>query len=163
MSHVLALRFQLKNARGDVLDQSGSEPLAVLLGAGQVVPGLERALTERVDGSRGGRADAKPFDVVVAPADGFGERAPDTDSTLEAPRALFPEGFELAPGAAIALEDEDGAPVPVWIRTVSDDHVVLDTNHPLAGESLHFTVEIVGMRAATSAEKRAGQALGGVA
>jgi FKBP-type peptidyl-prolyl cis-trans isomerase SlyD len=145
--HVVTFRFTLTTEAGEILDRSGPEPLVVLHGAHEVPPGLERALTGKKAGDK--------FDVLMPPQDGFGELLP--DARVTAPRSEFPAGFELVPGTPIALEDDEGVPHPVWIVALDDDEVVLDKNHPLAGRTLRFCVDVVAVREATADEKsRAG-------
>ncbi len=57
---------------------------------------------------------------------------------------------------AIVAEDEDGNAFPLWVTAVDDEQVLVDSNHPLAGETLHFEVEVVGIRDATSEEQAHG-------
>ena len=73
-----------------------------------------------------------------------------------APLEAFPEGTELAQGMALVLEDEEGNPHPAWIAEITDQGVVLDRNHPLAGQELHFAVEVAAIRDATAEEMNHG-------
>jgi FKBP-type peptidyl-prolyl cis-trans isomerase SlyD len=140
---VVRLDYTLRNAAGEVLDTSdGAEPLTYLHGASQIVPGLERALT----GLRAGEAT----DVVVAPEDGYGQ--PDPEGVFGVPRAAFPVGAVLAVGESFIGEDEQGQAVPVRVVELREDTVIVDANHPLAGETLHFHVDVREVREATPAE-----------
>jgi len=148
--YVVSFRYSLKNSVGVLLDTSGREPLSYLHGAHNIVPGLERALDGRRPGDR--------FSVVVPPSEGYGHV--DSEERLSVPRAELPEAIHL--GIPLMLEGGDGHPEPAWIVEITDDEVVLDRNHPLAGVALHFDVEVVVVREATNAEKIHGQAHGGV-
>ncbi|MBI4957377.1 MAG: peptidylprolyl isomerase [Myxococcales bacterium] len=143
---VVSLSYLLKNDAGDVLDRSDDEPLLYLHGAGNIVPGLERKL--------GGRKVGDKLEVVVDPADGYGEREP--GATHEVPRSAFPEDAPLEAGVSFLIESSDGETVPMWITGVAGDTVTIDGNHPLAGVRLHFAVEVQAVRDATDEEKEHG-------
>ena len=139
---VVSIHYTLRDDDGDVIDSSvDSEPLDYLHGAGNIVPGLEAA--------REGKAVGAKFKVTVPPADGYGERGPDPKPV---PRSAFPDDMELEPGTQLFVRGPDGEPFPVWIAGVSDEDVMLDQNHPLAGATLHFEVEVLSVRAATKDE-----------
>jgi FKBP-type peptidyl-prolyl cis-trans isomerase SlyD len=140
---VVRLDYTLRNAAGEVLDSSdGAGPLTYLHGASQIVPGLERALV----GMRAGEAT----DVVVAPEDAYGQ--PDPEGVFGVPRAAFPAEVVLAVGESFIGEDEQGQAVPVRVVELREDTVIVDANHPLAGETLHFHVDVREVRDATPAE-----------
>jgi FKBP-type peptidyl-prolyl cis-trans isomerase SlyD len=140
---VVGVHYTLKNDGGEVIDSSSeSEPLYYLHGHDNIVPGLERKLT--------GRAIGDKLQVTVQPADGYGTR--DTRGEQKVPRDAFPKDVKLEVGMQLALRDEKGQVVPLWITKVENDVVHVDLNHPLAGEVLHFDVEIVSIRAATKDE-----------
>lgn len=139
---VALFHYTLKNDEGQVLDTSdGREPLAYLHGAGNIVPGLERELEGKGAGAR--------FDAVVAPEDGYGERQGKSQAVE---RTAFPKGVEIAVGMMFQAQTPDGEVVPLWVERVSEDTVWVDPNHPLAGVTLHFAVEVVGVREATESE-----------
>lgn len=139
---VVSIHYTLTNDDGDVLDSSsGGEPLAYLHGAGNIVPGLERQIE--------GKSVGDKFDAVVPPSEGYGER------TGPAPQAISRDAFgdvEVEPGMSFVIEDDDGNQTPLWIVDVEEEHVYVDANHPLAGETLHFAVEVIEIRDATAAE-----------
>jgi FKBP-type peptidyl-prolyl cis-trans isomerase SlyD len=148
---VVTLEYVLKNRTGEVLDSSdGGEPLAYLHGAQQIVPGLERAL----EGLQAG--DVR--DVVVAAEDGYGEHDP--SGVFAVPRSAFPSEMKLTVGDSFLGEDEEGHAVPVRLVEVRDDSVVVDANHPLAGEELHFHVSVREVRDATAEELEHGHGHG---
>jgi FKBP-type peptidyl-prolyl cis-trans isomerase SlyD len=70
----------------------------------------------------------------------------------EVPRDAFPDDFDLSPGASFATEDEDGTVTPFWVVSVVGDAVKITNNHPLAGQNLHFSIEILSIRDATAEE-----------
>lgn len=148
---VVTMHYTLKNAGGKVIDSSvGHEPLEYLHGGGEIVPGLERALAGKKVGAK--------VSVVVPPEDGYGPRDP--AGKQEFPREDFPEDLTIQPGMQLIVEDEDGEEVPCWVLAADARVVTLDLNHPLAGEKLHFDVEILALRAASAEELEHGHAHG---
>jgi FKBP-type peptidyl-prolyl cis-trans isomerase SlyD len=148
---VVRFDYTLKNAAGEVLDSSeGGEPLAYIHGAHQIVPGLERALEGLEEGAE--------KDVVVSPEEGYGQ--PDPAGVFTVPRASFPPDLTLEVGDSFMGENEDGAAVPVRVVELRDDVVVVDANHPLAGVTLHFHVNVREVRDATLEELTHGHAHG---
>ena len=140
---VVSMDYTLRLDDEEIIDSSaGREPLEFLQGHGQIIPGLEQALYGMVVGEE--------KKVVIAPRDGYGER--DSNAVQEIPRDSFPADVELEPGMALELRDSSGQPLVAFIADVRPDSVLLDLNHPLAGETLHFNVSIADLRAATSEE-----------
>jgi FKBP-type peptidyl-prolyl cis-trans isomerase SlyD len=93
--------------------------------------------------------------VTLRPEDGFGKkhRSPGPQPV---PRATFPEDAPIRPGLRFTAETPDGAPVVLYVTRVDDAAVFVDTNHPFAGLTLKYDVEVVSVRAATREEKKAG-------
>ncbi|MGM0576511.1 MAG: FKBP-type peptidyl-prolyl cis-trans isomerase [Myxococcota bacterium] len=144
---VVVFNYTLKNEGGEVLDTSeGRDPLPYLHGAGNIVPGLERQME--------GKAPGDSFEAVVPPSEGYGERQEPGPQAV--PRSAFPEDVEVQAGMQFAAQDAEGEMVPIWVLGVQDDQVIVDNNHPLAGETLHFAIEIVDVRDATDDEKEHG-------
>ena len=140
---VVSIHYTLTDDEGEELDSSrGHEPLAYLHGAGNIVSGLESALAGKRVGDR--------VKVVVDPEDGYGEE--DEDGVQIASRSDFPDEAPLEVGMHFIAENEKGEEVPVWITSIDGDEVTVDFNHPLAGVTLHFDVEVTGIRAATKDE-----------
>ncbi len=139
---VVTLHYTLTDDSGEVLDSSaGGEPLGYLHGHGNIIPGLEKAL----EGSSAGFQST----VTISAAEGYGEKNP--DAVFDAPRKHFPQDMPLAPGAQVQTQGEHG-PLTTTVVNVTDDSVTLDGNHPLAGKTLHFEVEIVEVRGASEEE-----------
>jgi len=141
--HVVQVHYTLTNGEGETLDSSRhADPLSYLHGAHNIVPGLEKEMQ--------GRAVGDKFQVSVAPEEGYGER---NDLGLQGvPRDQFPEDAELLEGMQLALQDENGNMIPAWVSHVRDDMVAIDLNHPLAGVTLVFDIEVMGIRDATDEE-----------
>ncbi len=140
---VVVLRYTLRTDEGDVIDASTAEkPMAYLHGADNIVSGLEQALAGKTVGFSGR--------VKVEPEDGYGERE---DLPLETvPRSAFPADAELAPGMQFMTQGPDGEHAPIWIARIDGEQVLMDAQHPLAGETLDFEVEVLAVREATANE-----------
>lgn len=137
------MHYTLTTPEGQVIDSSaGGTPLTYLHGANNIVPGLEGKLTGHVVGDR--------IQAIVPPSEGYGERTGPGPQAV--PRDRFPAGEELHAGMQILAQGPDGQPFPLWIAKVEQDNVYVDHNHPLAGVTLHFDVEVTGIRAATAEE-----------
>jgi peptidylprolyl isomerase len=123
-------------ASGDVFDTSeGRTPLEVQMGMGQLIQGFEKELMGMAVG------DKKTFTV---PADeAYGER--DEEATLDIPAANVPSGMDPQVGQTVGMSTNDGQQMPGRITAVTDEHVSVDMNHPLAGEALTFAIEVVGI------------------
>jgi FKBP-type peptidyl-prolyl cis-trans isomerase SlyD len=146
---VVSMDYTLRadNEAGEVLDSSeGRSPLQFMQGQGQVIPGLERELY----GMRVG--DEKS--VTVEPAEGYGEEDPDAYS--EVPREAFPADMQPEPGMALGVRDEAGNVYQAYVEEIRPDSIVLNFNHPLAGQTLHFKVRIADLRPATAEEQAHG-------
>lgn len=139
---VASFHYTLTNDQGEVLDRSeADQPLHYLHGHGNLIPGLERALLGKQAGDR--------LNVTVAPADAYGERRPELVQRV--PRAAFQGIDVIEPGMSFSAQSNQG-PMRVVVTAVEADSITVDGNHPLAGETLHFAVEIVTVRAATDEE-----------
>jgi FKBP-type peptidyl-prolyl cis-trans isomerase SlyD len=148
---IVALEYKLHLGDGEVIDESEpGQPLSYLHGGGQIVPGLEGALEGL------GVGDAKK--VVVSPAEGYGEH--ESAGLQEVPRSMFPPDAELRPGMRLAAQTDGGEVIPIGIREVKGETVLVDLNHPLAGKTLHFDVTVREVRAATEEELSHGHAHG---
>jgi FKBP-type peptidyl-prolyl cis-trans isomerase SlyD len=136
--------YTLRNRDGRILDTSrGATPLSCLEGAGQIIDGLEESLLRMSEG--------ETRQVVVPPERGYGCREPDLIQKI--PRINLPVG-EVKVGDQFQTGPDRQAPV-VTVLAIDGDEVLLDANHPLAGEELHFEVEMVALRSATPAELQA--------
>lgn len=152
---VVSVHYTLKNDAGETLDSSGDSPLAYLHGARNIVPGLERKLTGRKSGDK--------LDVVVDPGDGYGMRDP--RAVQEVPRNAFPPDAPLEVGASFVVETPDGEMMQLHVTAITPgadgiDLIRCDANHPLAGERLHFAIEVVEVRDATDEERAHGHVHG---
>lgn len=148
---VVTMHYKLTLDDGQVVDSSeGSDPLAYLHGANNIVPGLESAMS--------GKESGESFNVEVEPEEGYGPRH--EQAVQKVPRAAFPADAQLEPGIQFQAQNENQQPVMGMILAVEDDTIVVDFNHPLAGRTLHFAIEVVSVRDATAEERELGQADG---
>jgi FKBP-type peptidyl-prolyl cis-trans isomerase SlyD len=144
---VVSIHYTLKLANGEVVDSSdGGDPLEYLQGAGNIVLGLERELEGHEVGDR--------LTAVVQPGDGYGTR--DEDALQSVPRSAFPDDIEIEPGMQFFAHLPEGGEQAIWVVAADDQTVTVDPNHPLAGEVLHFAVEVTSIRAATAEEMEHG-------
>jgi FKBP-type peptidyl-prolyl cis-trans isomerase SlyD len=146
---VVSMHYKLTGDDGNVLDSSeGSEPLAYLHGAGNIIPGLEKALV--------GKTEGDALQVSIEPAEGYGEIMPDLIQTIG--RAAFQGVESVEVGMAFESQAPDGSMQHIVVKNVDGDEITIDANHPLAGVVLHFDIEIVGVRDATEEEVTHGHA-----
>ncbi len=149
-ARVVSIHYTLTNDQGAELDSSrGGEPLQYLEGAGNIIPGLERELAQMKTG------DKKK--VKVPAKDAYGEKR--DDMTIDVPRAQLPADMEIKVGDRFRGGADAHAPM-FTVIAVEGDKVKLDGNHPLAGQDLHFDVEVTETREATAEEVSHGHAHG---
>ncbi|AQU82211.1 MAG: peptidylprolyl isomerase [Halomonas sp.] len=150
---VVTLHYVLSDVLNDgcaqVLDdsQARNKPLEYLHGHDNILPGLERALEGKVVGTE--------LRVTLSPAEAYGLR--NEDLVQEVSRSSFGSA-ELAPGSRFQTEGEAG-PQIVTVLSIDGDKVTVDTNHPLAGNTLRYQVTILDVRDATRAELAKGHPL----
>jgi FKBP-type peptidyl-prolyl cis-trans isomerase SlyD len=147
---IVSLAYTLRLDDGEEIDSAASDdPLMYLHGAQNIIPGLEQALTGLKIG------DARQ--VSVEPGSAYGEMDPDAFELV--PYDAFPADVDLEEGMGLRLMDEQsGRQTEAFVSELRDDGALIDLNHPLAGETLHFDVEIVGLRRATADEIAHGHA-----
>ena len=146
---MVLLDYMVRIGTGKVVETSaGKAPIEYLHGAGQILPALERAL----EGLREGEQAA----FSISAEDAYGERK--ADNVVSLPRTLFPGDVKLEKGLCLYARASGGQSYPITVQEVKDDMVVVDLNHPLAGERLFFEVNIRGIRPAGNAEVFTGKA-----
>jgi FKBP-type peptidyl-prolyl cis-trans isomerase SlyD len=139
----VTLAYTLYDEDGDILDRTDDgPPVSYVHGYGQIVPGLERGVE--------GMAKGDARSVVVSAADGYGEYDP--EAVVEVDRHDFPRPDEIAAGDEFVAESDDGEALSMTVLEVRGDDVVVDTNHPLAGEVLRFEVTVLDVRRASDSE-----------
>lgn len=130
---LISIEYTLKLDDGETVDGNvGEDPLTYREGGEQILPALEQALLDA------GVGDSR--DVVLNPDDGYGDVDPDKFFEVE-PDTIPEEAREV--GTTLVAEDEQGQRHHLRVHELREDIIVLDGNHPLAGETLHFAVKIV--------------------
>lgn len=147
---VVSFHYTLTDKNGQTIDSSqGNAPLTYLHGVGQIVPGLENALL--------GKTAGDTLDVEVAAQDGYGEHQ--DFMVQQVPREAFQGVDVIEPGMQFQAQTPQGG-MTVTVTAVDDTTVTVDGNHPLAGQTLFFAVEIVSVRDASEEEKAHGHVHG---
>lgn len=121
---------------GATFDSSeGRDPLEFTVGSGQIIPGLDAALPGMEVG------DTKT--VEVSADDAYGQ--PDPNARQAVPRTEIPDHIPVDPGTQLQVQTPQGQTLPVTVVEVTEEQVILDANHPLAGQDLTFAIELVAI------------------
>lgn len=127
------IHYTGKYEDGTVFDSSeGKDPLEFVAGSQQIIPGLDKAILEMSEGDQ--------ETVTVPPEEAYGDREPALAQEVE--RNQLPEG--VTEGAALEAE-VGGQKTMLWVTELNDETAVVDANHPLAGKTLVFDVELVSV------------------
>jgi FKBP-type peptidyl-prolyl cis-trans isomerase SlpA len=132
----VTVNYTGKLTDGSVFDSSlneGRDPLVATLGQGSLIPGFEKGLLEMQEG------DKKVISIPYGEA--YGSRR--DELIAEVPKDRVPEGVEI--GQMLQTMTEQG-PMNVVVKEVNENNVILDANHPLAGEDLTFELEIISIQ-----------------
>lgn len=140
--NVVNIKYTLTDNDKNIIDKSEDGSFAFLIGAGNIIPGLENALI--------GKAQGDKFDVSIDPTDAYGEY--NKDLIHKVPRAQFPPDMDIEAGMQFQGQTPDGQMTVVKVTEVQGDDVFVDNNHPLAGVQLNFAVEVTGIREASATE-----------
>ena len=128
------VRYVGRYEDGREFDSSeGNEPLAFVVGAGQVIPGFDLGVV--------GMQPGETREVQVSPEQGYGPHVPEMVAEIE--RAQIPDDDRLAIGGFLEVTLENGQTIEVQVVGLSDETVTLDGNHPLAGKTLCFEIELL--------------------
>jgi peptidylprolyl isomerase len=131
---MVKVHYTGKLINGEQFDSSvGREPLEFTVGAGQMIKGFDDALPGMIVG------DKKT--INIQPDDAYGQRS--EEAIIPFPMENVPEGMKLEAGMMLTLSNQAGQPVPVVVLEVTEDVVMLDANHFLAGKELVFDIELV--------------------
>lgn len=148
---VVSFHYTLSEAEGGQLETSrDGDPTLYLHGAGNILPALEQALA--------GKQTGDTLQVTLAPVDAYGERR--ADGLERVPAKYLKHEGKLRPGQVARIHLQEGGSRPVTVIKVGKFSVDVDRNHPLAGKTLTFDIEIVEVRAASEDEKSHGHAHG---
>ena len=130
----IKVHYHGRLSSGETFDSSaGREPLEFEVGSGMVIKGFDDGVTGMTVGEK--KTVNIPFD------DAYGSRNP--DMIIEMPKDRFPKDMEIELGMSLGMSDENRQQFQVTIVEIKEDVVLLDANHPLAGEDLIFDLELV--------------------
>lgn len=147
---VAIIHYSLKNEAGDTIDSTqDQDPMGYLHGHNNLMPGLEAALE--------GKGQGDKFSVNLAPEDAFGPH--NKEQIQEVPKEQFADLKDLTPGMHLQVKGPQGTEI-VTVVTITDDTVTVDFNHPLAGQTLLFEIEVMDVREATEEEVQHGHVHG---
>lgn len=151
LNQVVTINFTLKDETGEVIDSTqGNQPFTFISGNNQILPKLEESIGGMLIGSK--------TNVKLDPIDAYGEYKEEAVQSVD--RSEFPQDVELEEGMSFMAHTPEGRQVPLTIAGVEGDKVTVDFNHPLAGRTLEFDVELLDMRDATFEELQHGHAHG---
>lgn len=135
---IVTLEYILMDSSGEILESSKEDgEYEYLHGIGEMLPGVEKALT--------GLEKGGSIDIIVPPEEGFGIKS--EEMIFEIDKNTFPEEAVLEKGMEFDIEDDDGENI-ITIVELRDEKVLIDKNHPLAGETLKVQAEILDVRKA---------------
>ncbi len=141
-SHVTFF-YRLFDENGRQIDETGSEePLSYIHGHNLLIDGLEKKMS--------GKQPGEQFTVSLSPEEAYGER--DENLIMKVERSEIPDEVEIQPGARFAAVNEQGHRMNLVVLDITDEDVVLDANHPLAGKAVTYEVTIGKVRQATGQE-----------
>ena len=133
----VAVHYTGKHTDGSIFDSSeGSTPLEFQIGSGMVIKGFDDGVT--------GMSIGDKKTIVIPAAEAYGEHSPENAVSME--RTQIPSNIELALGASLNMHQDGGQVVEVVITDLTETHVTLDANHPLAGKNLTFDLELVSIQ-----------------
>jgi FKBP-type peptidyl-prolyl cis-trans isomerase SlyD len=142
-NQVVTMNFTLKDDTGKVLDSTeGNEPFSFISGSNQILPKLEEKVGEMLIGSK--------KNVVLQPEDGYGTYQEDAVRIVK--RSEFPKDIEIDKGMSFLAKSPQGKDIQFFVKEIDGDDITVDFNHPLAGKALHFNLELLNLRDATSEE-----------
>lgn len=147
----VAVTYDLNVGEGDereLMERATEEvPLKFIYGIGTMLPAFEEALN--------GLSQGDAFDFTIAPADGYGEFQ--EDYIIEIPKNIFEvdgkfDAEAIQEGKIVPMMDSNGNQMNGVVEEVKEDVVVMDFNHPLAGETLHFSGKVLDVHEPTAEE-----------
>lgn len=145
----VAIHFTMQNQKGEVVATSrGGLPKLYLHGHHEIIYGLEQALE--------GKEKGDSFSIQLEPAEAFGEKDPELVQCFA--RAQVPHGQPIEVGASLLADTAEGS-IPVRIVSIDEDTLIVDGNHPLAGEPLKVSVEVRNVRPSSGKELQLGQVI----
>ena len=150
VNKVVSVHYTGSYTDGEVFDTcEGRDPLLFLVGHGQMISGFEQEML--------GAEIGEKREFTLSPEKAYGMR--DEGAIQKVPKSQFPDDMQLAPGMVLGAQSDRG-PVQFSVVSVDGDEVTVDFNHQMAGMTLRFSVEVVGIREATREEWAHGHAHG---
>jgi FKBP-type peptidyl-prolyl cis-trans isomerase SlyD len=142
-NQVITINFILKDTDGNIIEETTKEnPFSFISGGSQILPKLEENIGEMLIGSK--------RTVTLSPEDAYGIY--DDGAIQQVTRSEFPEDTEIEEGMTFIADSPDGHQMPFVIKSVEGENIKIDFNHPLAGQSLTFDLELLNLRDATIEE-----------
>ena len=139
---VVSIHYTLTRPGGYIIESSrDGDPLSYIHGTQALVPGLESAMVGKAAGDR--------VSVSVKPEEGYGLRSDELIQTI--PRNIFHFDGEIEPGMRFQADTGNGVEL-VTVMQVNEEEIIVDANHPMAGETLNFDVDIIAVREASKEE-----------
>ncbi len=129
----VTLRYSIILEDGKQVDARSTRPLTFTIGAGKVFEPLEQGVI--------GMGVNEVRDITIRPEQGYGVY--NDALVLQVDREAFPEDLKLLPGRTVQYQNRDGERATFMVREVSGDRVTLDGNHPLAGQTLVYRLELL--------------------
>jgi peptidylprolyl isomerase len=121
---------------GEVFDTSqGRQPLEFQVGSGQLISGFEKAVM--------GMSVNEKKEFTLAPEQAYGPR--DENQVHDFPASEIPSGMDISVGQTVSLSTSEGQSIPAKVVAMDDEKLTFDLNHPLAGQSLTFAIEVIGI------------------
>lgn len=147
---VVSMSYSICNKEGRLLEvRSPDDPVEFLVGHGHILKILEEKIIGQTEGFMG--------EFIFMPEDAHGEYR--TDLVIQMERSQFPDNIDIQKGMKFESMGPDGKPIALHILDIVDDKILVDGNHPLAGETLKFEIRILDIREAAKEEIARGQVL----
>jgi FKBP-type peptidyl-prolyl cis-trans isomerase SlyD len=144
-NQIVSIEYEVRDGDKIIDSNIGQAPLVFMFGRGQIISGLENGLKNMEVGQKA--------NILVKSADAYGEY--NSEAIQEVPKEQF-AGIDLEEGMTLYGQGEDGSTVQVVVKSIGENSVIIDFNHPLAGKDLMFNVTINNIREASSEEAMSG-------
>lgn len=132
----VTIRYEITLEDGTRIQGKDSKPLSFKIGGKKVFSALESGIV--------GMKIHEKRNILISPEQGYGKYK--KDLLLKVERKMFPEDLKLLPGRAVQYQDRDGERANFVVREIGDDTIIIDGNHPLAGQDLIYEVELLEVR-----------------
>ena len=151
LNKVVTINYKVKDDEGTIVDETTKDqPFSFISGQNQILPSLEENISKMLIGST--------QKVVLKPKEAYGEFNEDAVRLVK--RTDFPEEMKIEEGQQLMADTGEGKHLPFIIKEIKGDDITIDFNHPLAGKTLEFDVELMDIRDATDEELMHGHSHG---